>query len=322
MTKLRYDGQLPSSIDGHHHNTVICQFQEWKGYNYIPNYLHPAIQWSKSQPFKLQESDDALWHIPKNSGSNGMISGTKKNDSAYTAAKGSIPIYHINEKVNSCKKRKSEEQHKSISKKYKNQTSCAEVFQQDQSNMVHVPSSAVDMIDHSKGLIWDSTNYSCAYDAFFSVLYQLWHQDPNRWAGDFSNISSSMKDLAIGFQLVASNESTFGDVRNKVQQTLHGKFGDMFPYGSRGTSVVDLAVKVFHNTNINAFTQLECVNCQFTDEPVEDELSSVTFNASEGITLTRDQLRQTLVCESDASCPECLMPLKKVTSYYNSKLSV
>ena len=78
VTKLRYDGQLPSSIDGHRHNTVICQFQEWKGYNYIPNYLHPAIQWSKSQPFKLQESDDALWHIPKNSGSNGMISGTNK----------------------------------------------------------------------------------------------------------------------------------------------------------------------------------------------------------------------------------------------------
>lgn len=217
MTKFRYDGQLPSSIDGHCHKTVICQFQEWKGYNYIPNYLHPAIQWSKSQPFKLQESDDALWHIPKNSGSNGKISGTKKNDTAYTAAKGSIPIYHINEKVNSCKKRKSEEQHKSISKKYKNQTSCAEVFQQDQSNMVHVPSSAVDMIVHPKGLIWDSTNYSCAYDAFFSVLYQLWHQDPNRWAGDFSNISSSMKDLAIGFQLVvALNESTFEDVRNKV----------------------------------------------------------------------------------------------------------
>src|SRR5882757_7066118 len=91
----------------------------------------------------------------------------------------------------------------------------------------------------------------------------------------------------------------------------------MFPYGSRGTSVVDLAVKVFHNTNINASTQLECVNCQFTDEPVEDELSFVIFNASEGITSTRDQLRQTLVCESDASCPECLMPLKQVTSYYN-----
>jgi len=38
-----------------------------------------------------------------------------------------------------------------------------------------------------------------------------------KWAGDFSNISSSMKDLAIGFQLVvALNESTFEDVRNKV----------------------------------------------------------------------------------------------------------
>src|SRR5258708_38140283 len=91
----------------------------------------------------------------------------------------------------------------------------------------------------------------------------------------------------------------------------------MFTYGSKDTSVIDLAVKVFHNTKVNASTQRECVNCQFTNEPVENELSSVIFNASEGVTSTRDQLRQTLVCQSNASCPECLMPLKYVTSYYN-----
>jgi hypothetical protein len=41
------------------------------------------------------------------------------------------------------------------------------------------------------------------------------------------------------------------------------------------------------------------------------------FNALEDIRSTKDQLKWTLVCESEGSCPECLMPLKYVTSYYN-----
>jgi len=43
VTKLRYEGKLPSITDGHHHNTVICQLQEWKGNSYMPDSLHPAI---------------------------------------------------------------------------------------------------------------------------------------------------------------------------------------------------------------------------------------------------------------------------------------
>jgi hypothetical protein len=50
---------------------------------------------------------------------------------------------------------------------------------------------------------------------------------------------------------------------------------------------------------------------------VENDLSSVIFNALEAVRSTRDQLRQTLVCETNVSCPECLMPLRNVTAYYN-----
>ena len=77
-----------------------------------------------------------------------------------------------------------------------------------------------------------------------------------------------MQALASSFQLIVMQETTFEQVRNEVRETLHTKFGDMFPYGSKGTIVVDLALKVFHNDNINVSTQLQCVNCQFADEPV------------------------------------------------------
>jgi cytochrome c peroxidase len=114
----------------------------------------------------------------------------------------------------------------------------------------------------------DNTNYSCAYDAFVSILYQLWCQDPHKWSEYFSNTSLTMQDLASSFQLVVMQETTFEQARNEVRETLHTKFDDIFPYGSKDTSVVDLALKVFHDDNINASTQLQCVNCQFADEPV------------------------------------------------------
>jgi hypothetical protein len=86
---------------------------------------------------------------------------------------------------------------------------------------------------------------------------------------------------------------------------------------SKGTSVVDLTLKMFHNDNVNASTQLQCVNCQFTEDLMENKLSSVIFNASEGVRSTKDQLRQTMVHESHVSCSECLMPLRNVTVYDN-----
>jgi hypothetical protein len=36
------------------------------------------------------------------------------------------------------------------------------------------------------GLQWDSENYSCAYDSLFSILYNIWIDDPRSWSAKFS----------------------------------------------------------------------------------------------------------------------------------------
>jgi len=48
ITKMRYEGHLPNSIDGHGSNTIIHQFQEWKGADYVPDQIHPAINGLRS----------------------------------------------------------------------------------------------------------------------------------------------------------------------------------------------------------------------------------------------------------------------------------
>jgi hypothetical protein len=159
----------------------------------MPDYLHPAIQWTKSQPYKLSESHDVLWHIPKDTTSNRNISRKNKNDNAYTAADGSIPIYPINDKVDLGKKHKSNDLDKIKIKKQKTQSSYTEGSHHDKSEIVHIQSSVNDVVICPKGLVWDNTNYSCAYDAFVSILYQLWCQDPHKWSEYFQTLCQLCK---------------------------------------------------------------------------------------------------------------------------------
>ena len=109
----------------------------------------------------------------------------------------------------------------------------------------------------------------------------------------------------------------YGVTQSQTPVTLLELSADMLSFtsseevtmGSNMGIWIEWCAENFHNDNINASSQLQCVNCQFTDYSVENELSSVIFNASEAVRSTRDQLRQTLVCETNVSCPECLMPL-------------
>ena len=39
------------------------------------------------------------------------------------------------------------------------------------------------------GLIWDGDNYSRAYDALFTILYEIWSTDTKGWTGRFKEIN-------------------------------------------------------------------------------------------------------------------------------------
>jgi len=296
ISKMSYQGTLPINIDGHRRNTLILQFQSWKGANYVPEEVHPSIQWSAAHPFIMQERNDVSWHIPKNVKVDKV--GTEKVNHFNTSitAKGSIPIYQIQEESNVGKKRKLEELPGVVSKKQK------------QSNEDIVYSTP-------RGLIWDGVDYSCAYDALFSILHNIWLSDPITWSETFSNTSQILEYLTDGFQDMELENITFEQLRNNVRRLLHHEFENMFPYGHRGTSVVELATKVFSNIAINSFTQLECVNCQFSGEREPDSLACIIFGYSREITSVREQLKKAFVHHTRMSCPECLTPLQRLTYY-------
>jgi hypothetical protein len=49
----------------------------------------------------------------------------------------------------------------------------------------HRSQSESETFDEPQGHIWDGENYSCAYDALFSILRHLWSRDDIKWTSQF-----------------------------------------------------------------------------------------------------------------------------------------
>ncbi|KIJ89550.1 hypothetical protein K443DRAFT_117838, partial [Laccaria amethystina LaAM-08-1] len=64
ITKLRYDGQLPKSINGRLRNSVLRQYQQLKGKGYCPQNVMGPIRWSELYPMQtFQVMTDSSWKL-------------------------------------------------------------------------------------------------------------------------------------------------------------------------------------------------------------------------------------------------------------------
>ena len=224
ITKLRYESRLPKHINGCHRNTVIRQFREWKGCEHVPKNIHPAIGWSKYNPFEMQpEILDSPWKIVDAS----EISENRDDDiiinNKMKVAEGSIPVINHG-------KRKSEEDEKNVGSAKKLKLSTTE--------------SSISILS-PRGLIWDSENWSCSYDSMFVILYYIWIENPHKWNKIFKSLNPCSSALANGFQKVINGRMTLEQSRDHVRGMLNELDFRHFPQGHRGASVGELAREVF-----------------------------------------------------------------------------
>ena len=95
ITKLKYEKKLSSNINGHRRNTIIHQFQEWKGVSYVPQHVHSSLRWHKGDPLDmLPVVADSPWQIVQNVSVLGQkgIKSKKSNIFNVIPAQGSVPV--------------------------------------------------------------------------------------------------------------------------------------------------------------------------------------------------------------------------------------
>jgi hypothetical protein len=87
-------------------------------------------------------------------------------------------------------------------------------------------------VDKPWGLMWDGNNYSCAYDALFTVLYDIWNDNRFLWNVNARHLKSNhLQSLGTDFLAASQGTKTLEKVRDDIRKILHAKDRLMYPYG-------------------------------------------------------------------------------------------
>ena len=126
------------------------------------------------------------------------------------------------------------------------------------------------------GLIWDSDDYSCAYDAVFTILGDIWVYSPTMWTHEFGLMSSFAKKLGLGFQQVLLKQKVFEDARNSVRYLLRKKDPVAFPYGISGVDISELFLHMFTGKSIGKI-KYNCTECSTASTSTTKITSLITI---------------------------------------------
>ena len=276
ITRLRFEGQLPDHIEGTWRSTLIKLYQQWKGTMYVPPNTDKLLQWSTQDPFRPLPIEGTPWQlVDKTKGKQ----KPKTTSQLFAVSNGTVPI--------------------SSDKKHKLEVT-------SEGSSTKRPRITKDYSTPSPlGLKWDGTNWSCAYDSLFVILYHIWSQDPQIWTQTLSNINDSyLRPLSNGFSQVRSGQLSFEQLRDFIRDKLYAADPDMFPKGPVGTSVASLASTLFKLNRIVASAQQQCPQCPYAEDLIEDRLEYV-LHASKSINISTEHWIDNLSYRSHDRCPNC-----------------
>ena len=295
ISKLRYEGKLPDHIQGNFRNPLIRAYQKWKGTDYVPPLTHPALNWSVKDPMPLLSVvTDAPWQIIDKKKKKEVKIETTTIQSVFVAAKGSVP-------VKSGKKRKLEDAEDISASNKKIKAAQVIIASGDSSS----PS----------GLIWDGGDYSCAYDALFTILYEIWSRDTRAWTRRFKKINQHhLKSLSACFKQYMNGQASFETARDTIRHELYSQSPALFPYGTRGTSVSALASTIFAPQNSVAISSPKCTNCEYSEPSIDDRLDFVLYELENTPKSTSHWLRS-LEHETHEICPQCFSAMMEPISF-------
>src|SRR6202790_3123844 len=303
ITKLRYEGQLPDHIQGNFRNPLIRAYQTWKGTNYVPKLTHPALKWSAKDPLPLLSVvTDAPWQIIEKKQANKkkakadaeVADDAPEVQSGFVAAQGSVP-------VDSSKNRKVEDDESASASIKKTKTA--------QMIMPSADSSS------PSGLIWDGKDYSCAYDALFTVLFEIWSSDTKLWTRRFKEINQHhLKSLSVCFKKYMIGQSSFETARDTIRHEIHTQSPAQFPYGTRGTSVAALASAILAPHDCVAISSPECTKCEYSEAYINDRLELVLYEKEDTPKSTCKWLGS-LEHETHEKCSHCSSAMMQPVSF-------
>ncbi|KAJ7746062.1 hypothetical protein B0H16DRAFT_1313801 [Mycena metata] len=235
ITRLRYQGLLPREVTGVYRRQLLRAYARWTGSRPDPDHFHPAMRLRGEENTALADRsfDDYGEWAP---------SGTKskKRDHEGIADNDGRP----------------DRESRKRNKKTKHDVVGPHRFANSTQDTAEIPT----------GLVWDSINYSCGYDALFTILYNVWSQNPTRWTEHLRSTSRLMSHLSTQLAEVSREVLTFEDARDSMRSMLHTFNPNHFPYGTEGTSIDKIVCALFPTNRTHARGHRICNKCGYTEQ--------------------------------------------------------
>ncbi|KAJ7922096.1 hypothetical protein B0H13DRAFT_1604008, partial [Mycena leptocephala] len=234
LTKLRHDGCLPRQVTGIYWGKLIASYRTWKGHSTDPLHFHPAI---RSKPDdKEPQTDYGVW----------------KPTVAKSPAK----------KPRQNKRKPEEQEDQPPAKKTTINHSATSTFA--------IPGQSISVAEPSTrsvsplGLVWDSTDNSCAYDAFFTPLASVWAHEPELWT-QRPRICSPV--LGMWATVLAQGPLMPERARDAVRTNLRSQNAADFPLGPRGIALDTLFMGLADRRSYGSAVTY-CEECMYTSPGV------------------------------------------------------
>ncbi|KAJ6513682.1 hypothetical protein C8R47DRAFT_962393 [Mycena vitilis] len=267
ITRLRFEGKLDGSVTGIYRRGLLRSYYAWKSSYRDPAHFHPAIKWQPSMGSRVPGPIKYGQWKPSPQG------GTKKR------------VLDVDVKaVCESPKKKSKTAHASSSK-------CEQPNVPVNRSSLSKPNTNVSVegpaSGHNRtftfrptepvGFIWNSVDHSCGYDSLFTVLVNIWADDPVRRGVEFSEHGQGMALLSRQFELSGNGHQSWEMSRNSVRAHLHSLSPVYFPYGPRTTSIDKIAEYMFPTRSYGIGRQT-CSTCTYRD-PTDFEVLETFLSA-------------------------------------------
>ena len=266
ITMLRYIGKLPSSVVGVCRNDLISAFRLLKGEKYVPSKVHRAIRWKESDPFHLSKGTNIAWRIvdslEKERPAADSIKQTKSHvivqaDDTCSTLLGKRKLgedFQSDIIETACKKIR-------INSKLAKKHCVVPINDLTQSKAVRITTEQQPaLITNPRGLQW--SNKSCAFDAVFSVLYNIWQDNATERTSHFRDINFEyLGEIADGFSqtMFPDTAYTLEQVRDFTRRKLQRADPAVFPWG-RYTGIQYILDYLLNSGRSVTSSSLRCPN--------------------------------------------------------------
>ena len=276
ITRLRYEGLLPSTVVGDTRRQLIYNYRQWKGQEFVPDSIPEKLRWSAEDLFAVEEPSkeenyitlDQLKKLQKDDKKKTSTNSKQKSQlkqAHFIPAQGSQSLPAVNKQSSITNTPKIKRKRANQSVVQNDKVSASEIDTNALKRKRTSYSSAVNNADREplRGLIWNQDTYSCAYDSLFTIIKCLYDQSNAQQKLQLKQTNIFLHALCEQIDNVNNNSCTFEEGRDLVRQLLHEAQPDEFTIrGSTGTDICELVKSVLQNSLIKSAWTPYCPHCK------------------------------------------------------------